>query len=50
MVFNNAGEYLYDIGSDRSGDEPLCFPAGLAIDKFNRLHRCTYVLSCEHVL
>ena len=37
MVFNNAGEYLYDIGREGSGDEQLCFPTGLAIDKFNRL-------------
>ena len=40
MVFNNVGEYLYDIGSEGSGDEQLCFPAGLAIDKFNRLIVC----------
>ena len=40
MVFNNAGEYLYDIGSEGSGDEQLCFPTGLAIDKFNRLIIC----------
>ena len=40
MVFNNAGEYLYDIGSKESGDGQLWFPIGLAIDKFNRLIVC----------
>ena len=40
MVFNNAGEYLYDIGSEGSGDGQLWFPTGLAIDKFNRLIVC----------
>ena len=30
-VFNNAGEYLYDIGSEGSGDGQLRFPTGLAI-------------------
>ena len=40
MVFNNAGEYLYDIGSKGSGDGQLWFPIGLAIDKFNRLIVC----------
>ena len=40
MVFNNAGEYLYDIGSEGSGDGQLRFPIGLAIDKFNRLIVC----------
>ena len=40
MVFNNAGEYLYDIGREGSGDEQLRFPTGLAIDKFNRLIVC----------
>ena len=39
-VFNNAGEYLYDIGSEGSGDGQLLFPCGLAIDKFNRLIVC----------
>ena len=37
---NNAGEYLYDIGSKGSGDGQLWFPIGLAIDKFNRLNVC----------
>ena len=40
MVFNNAGEYLYYIGREGSGDEQLRFPTGLAIDKFNRLIVC----------
>ena len=40
MVFNNAGEYLYDIGSKGSCDGQLWFPIGLAIDKFNRLIVC----------
>ena len=37
---NNAGEYLYDIGSKGSGDGQLLAPTGLAIDKFNRLIVC----------
>ena len=40
MVFNNAGKYLYDIGSEGSGDSQLRSPCGLAIDKFNRLIVC----------
>ena len=40
MVFNNAGEYLYDIGSEGSGDGQFSAPTGLAIDKFNRLIVC----------
>ena len=40
MVFNNAGKYLYDIGSKGSGDEQFLAPIGLAIDKFNRLIVC----------
>ena len=40
MVFNNAGEYLYDIGSEGSGDGQFFGPTGLAIDKFNRLIVC----------
>ena len=40
MVFNNAGEYLYDIGSKGSGDGQFSGPTGLAIDKFNRLIVC----------
>ena len=40
MVFNNAGEYLHDIGSEGSGDGQFSAPTGLAIDKFNRLIVC----------
>ena len=40
MVFNNAGEYLHDIGSKRSGDGQFLKPIGLVIDKFNRLIVC----------
>ena len=40
MVFNNAGEYLYDIGSKESGDGQFSCPTGLAIDKFDRLIVC----------
>ena len=40
MVFNNAGEYLYDIGSKGTGDGQLSGPIGLAIDTFNRLTVC----------
>ncbi|CAH3180235.1 unnamed protein product [Porites evermanni] len=42
MVFNNAGEYLYDIGSKGSGDGQFGKSIGLdlAIDKFNRLIVC----------
>jgi len=36
-VFNNAGVYLYDIGSEGSGDGQLSEPFGLAIDQFNYL-------------
>ena len=39
-VFNNAGVYLYDIGSEGSGDGQLLFPIGLAFDKSNRLIAC----------
>ena len=42
MVFNNAGEYLYDVGSEGSGDGQLRVPFGLAIDKFNRLIVCDW--------
>ena len=42
MVFNNAGEYLYDIGIEGSGDGQLKFPTGLSIDKFNRLIVCNW--------
>ena len=40
MVFNNAGEYLYDIGSKGSFDGQFLKPTGLVIDKFNRLIVC----------
>ena len=40
MVFNNAGEYRYDIGNEGSFDGQLRFPIDLAIDKFNRLIVC----------
>ena len=40
MVFNNAGEYLYDIGSEGTGDGQFSGPNALAIDKFNRLIIC----------
>jgi len=39
-VFNSTGVYLYDIGSEGSGDGQLSEPAGLVIDKFNRLIVC----------
>ena len=39
-VFNNVGEYLYDIGSKGSDDGQFSYPTGLAIDKFNRLIVC----------
>ena len=40
VVFNNEGKYVYDIGSEGSGDGHLTFPIGLAIDKFDRLIVC----------
>ena len=40
LVFNNAGQYLYDNGSEGSGDGQLRAPSGLAIDKYNRLTVC----------
>ena len=40
MVFNNAGEYLYYIGSEGSGDGQFSGPTRLAIEKFNRLIVC----------
>ena len=40
MVFNNAGEYLHDIGSKGSGDGQFLEPNGLVIDKFNCLIVC----------
>ena len=40
MIFNNAGEYLHDIGSKGSGDGQFLKPIGLVIDKFNHLIVC----------
>ena len=40
MVFNNAGEYLHDIGSRGSGDGQIKNPIGLVVDKFSRLIVC----------
>ena len=40
MVFNNAGEYLYDIGNKGSGDEQFLKPIGLVIGKLSRLIVC----------
>ena len=39
-VFNNTGVYLYDIGSEGSGDGQLSRPTGLVIEKFNHLIVC----------
>ena len=39
-VFNNEGEFQYDIGKERPGK--LHLPAGLAVDKFNNLLVCDY--------
>ena len=39
-VFNNEGEFLYDIGTEGPGK--LRYPAGLAVDKFNNLIVCSY--------
>ena len=39
-VFNEEGAFLYDIGSDGTGDGQLSCPLGLAIDKFNSLIVC----------
>ena len=39
-VFNDEGEFLYDIGTEGSGK--LRYPAGLAVDKFNNLIVCSY--------
>ena len=40
MVFNNAGEYVHDIGSKGSGDGQFSEPRSVVIDKFNRLIVC----------
>ena len=39
-VFNKEGIFLYNIGSEGSGDGQLIYPTGLAIDKFNHLIVC----------
>ena len=39
-VFSKEGVFLYDIGSEGSGDGQLKQPAGLSIDKFNNLIVC----------
>ena len=36
-VFNKEGVFMYDIGSEGSGDGQLSWPRGIAIDKFNNL-------------
>ena len=40
VVFNNAGEYLHDIGSKGCGDGQFSGPTGLVIDKLNCLIVC----------
>lgn len=39
-VFSKEGEFLYDIGSERSGDAHLSKPLGLVINKFDNLVVC----------
>ena len=39
-VFSKEGEFLYDIGSEKSGDGYLNKPLGLVIDRFNNLVVC----------
>ena len=39
-VFSSEGEFLHDIGSEKSGNGHLNKPLGLAIDKFNNLVVC----------
>ena len=41
-VFSKEGVFLYDIGSEGSGDGQLKKPVGLTIDKFNNLIVCDY--------
>ena len=40
MLCNNAGEYLYGIGNNGSGDGKFLKPVGLVIDKLNSLMLC----------
>ena len=40
MVFDNAGMYLYDIGSEGCDAGQFKSPSGLVIDSFNRLIVC----------
>ena len=39
-VFNKEGFFVYEIGSEGSGDGQLSCPAGIIIDKFNNLIVC----------
>ena len=39
-VFSKEGKFLYNIGSQGTGDGQLNHPIGLAIDKFNNLIVC----------
>jgi len=39
-VFSDGGDFLYDIGTSREGNEQLSGPSGLVIDKFNNLIVC----------
>ena len=39
-VFSKEGKFLYNIGSEGSGDGQLKRPVGLAVDKFNNLIVC----------
>ena len=39
-VFSEEGKFLYNIGSEGSGDGQLKHPVGLVIDKFNNLLVC----------
>ena len=43
VVFNSAGDYLYDIGSKGSGAGQMTGPWGLVFDKFDRLIVCDAV-------
>ena len=39
-VFSEEGKFLYNIGSEGSGDGQIKHPVGLVIDKFNDLIVC----------